>query len=309
MTKDEHWARQNERGAYWGLVLMFWLYRLGGQLLFGLVLYPVMVYFFVFGATARRASRLFLRRVYASGQSEFKIEPGYWHSFRHMLTFGYAILDKLAIWMGSIDNSRIHFPNREFLRARIREGRGGVILASHLGNLEICCALSQQTPDLKLNVLVHTRHAQNFNAFLQRTQPAAAINFLQVTDVGPDTAMLLKQKVDAGEFLAIVGDRIPVEFPHRVGVVPFLGAPARFPQGPFILASLLKCPVYTLFCMQQGKDYRVDVEPFDEQVVLNRKSREQDLQNYLESYVARLEACALRYPYQWYNFYNFWSEA
>lgn len=308
-SQNQHWAKQQERGAYWGLIIMLWLYRIGGRPLFGAVLYPVMAYFFLFGKTARAASRDFLCRVYATGKSELNKRPGYWASFRHMLGFGYAILDKLTIWMGKIEQSRVDFPNREFLRARIKEGKGGIILASHLGNQEICCALSQQTPDLKLNILVYTQHAENFNAFLRRSDVAAAIEFMQVTSVGPDTAVLLKQKIDAGEYIAIVGDRIPVGFGHRVSVTRFLGSPAAFPQGPFILASLLKCPVYTLFCVREGHDYRVDVELFAEKLILNRKRREVDIKNYVELYATRLENYALRYPYQWFNFYNFWSVA
>lgn len=306
--QDQHWADQQERGAYWGLVLMLWLYRIGGRPLFAAVLYPVMAYFFLFGTAARSASLDFLRRTFATGKSTIVSRPGYWMSFRHLLSFGYAILDKVTIWLGEIDKTRVSFPNREMLRSRIREGKGGVILASHLGNQEICVALSQQTPDLKLNILVHTRHAANFNAFLCRTQ-TSGIQFLQVTDVGPDTAVLLKQKIDAGEYLAIVGDRIPVEFQHRVTRVPFMGEEASFPQGPFILAALLKCPVYTLFCMREGKGYRVDVDTFADRIVLDRKQREADLASYVSLYAARLEACALQYPLQWFNFFNFWRAA
>ncbi len=306
--QDQHWAQQQERGAYWGLVLMFWLYRVGGRPLFGAVLYPVMAYFFLFGKVARTASLAFLQRAYRTGKSALTTEPGYWTSFRHMLAFGHAILDKLTVWMGKVDPARVAFPNREMLRARIREGQGGIILASHLGNQEICVALSQHTPDLKLNILVHTHHAANFNAFLRRSH-TSGIEFLQVTEVGPDTAMLLKQKIEAGEYLAIVGDRVPVDFPQRVTRVPFMGEPAAFPQGPFILAALLKCPVYTLFCMREGNSYRIDVEPFAERIVLNRKQRDADLVAYVEQFAARLEDNALRYPLQWFNFFQFWDAA
>lgn len=305
--QSQHWASQQERGAYWGLLLMLWLYRLGGRFLFTLVLYPVMAYFFLFARTARDASREFLLRAQQAGSPALPHPPGYWLVYRHLLTFGHAVLDKIAVWLGGIDSSRVEFPYRETLRAKIAEGRGGVILASHLGNLEICRAMSRQTPTLKLNILVHTRHAQKFNDLLRKVNPGSDLTFLQVTEVGPDTAMLLQQKIDAGEFLAIVGDRIPVADNKRMSTVMFLNHPAAFPQGPFILAALLKCPVYTLFCVQDNGHYRVDVEPFADQLVLQRKTRMADLERYIQQFATRLEQYALRYPLQWFNFFPFWN--
>lgn len=287
---------------------MLWAYRLGGRWLFSLLLYPVMLYFFLFNRNARAGSRDFLENVYQMGSPVLDKAPGWKQSFYHFLSFGYAILDKLSVWFGALEKSDLAFPNREYFRARIREGKGGVILASHLGNLEYCRYLSAQTPALKLNILVHTHHAQQFNAVLERLQGESKIHFIQVSSVGPDTAMLLQQKVDAGEFLAIVGDRVPVEFNQRVTQVPFLGKPASFPTGPFILASLMKCPVYTLFCYKHTAGYQVDIDFFAEKVELNRRSRAEDLNRYVAQYARRLEQYALLHPYQWFNFYDFWQQ-
>lgn len=307
--QDSHWSSQKERGSYWGMTFMVWLYRLGGNILFSIVLYPVMTYFFLFAKNARYASKEFLIRAYEVGSPEFSKKPGNWHSYYHMLRFGQIILDKIAVWIGSLSHTQVDFPNREFLRAKIKEGKGGVLLVSHVGNLEICRAISYQTPSLKLNILVHTHHAEKFNALLNKVNPDSELTFLQVTEIGPDTAVMLKQKVEAGEFLAIVGDRIPVSSTLRTSVVPFMGKPARFAQGPFILAALMKCPVFTLFCIKDSGRYRVEVEPFADVMKLNRKRRNEDLLSYIEQYAKRLEIYATKYPYQWFNFYPYWENA
>ena len=81
---------------------------------------------------------------------------------------------------------------------------------------------------------------------------------------------MLRDKLAAGEHVAIVGDRVSVRHQERSLRVPFLGRPAPFPEGPFVLASLLECPVYLLFCFKIDGRYRMFLEPFADPFVLPR---------------------------------------
>lgn len=89
---------------------------------------------------------------------------------------------------------------------------------------------------------------------------------MPVTDIGPETAIQLKEKLERGEWIAIVGDRIAVN-PQRGGEwrvcwSRFMGQPAPFPQGPFILASILGCQVDLIFALRQQGTLRIHCEPF-----------------------------------------------
>jgi predicted LPLAT superfamily acyltransferase len=86
-----------------------------------------------------------------------------------------------------------------------------------------------------------------------------------------------------------------------------LGESAAFPQGPFILASLLECPVFLLFALHNGEQYNIVLEPFSEKIVLPRRQRETLLQTVIQQYAARLEHYCRLTPLQWFNFYNFWQ--
>ena len=231
---------------------MVFIYRYLGRWIFTLVLYPVMVYFFIAGKDTRRYSQEFLSRAYAFDPeaSPFQRPPSLWLSFRHLLSFGNSLIDKIASWLGRVPVHTIEFKNRQLFLDAAKEQRGGIILASHIGNMELCRAMGQNQHNMKLNVLVHTHHAENFNRVLRKSNPNVTAELLQVTSVGPDTAMMLQDKVANGEMVIIVGDRLSVSTPGRNIRLDFLGKPASFPQGPFILASLLKCPVYLLFCVK-----------------------------------------------------------
>lgn len=305
-----HWARIEERGAYVGLSAMLWIYRVLGRRCFSILLYPVIAYFFVFGARARGSSRQFLSRVYDSpaGGGSFERAPRRRETFRHLRSFGEAILDKVAAWAGEFKDADITYHNREIFDALRRENRGALLVASHLGNMEVCRALGELSLGLKLNVLVHTRHAAKFNRLLRRVSPQSTVSLIQTTEVDPSTAIMLQERVAQGELVIIVGDRTPVKGTGRTGWAPFFGVPAPFPQGPYILASLLKCPVQLIFCLKRENGYHIVFEPFAEEIRVPRRDRDSALNAFILRYAGRLEHYCASDPYQWFNFFDFWRQ-
>ena len=109
-------------------------------------------------------------------------------------------------------------------------------------------------------------------------------------------------------WVVIAGDRTPVGGHGRVSHVPFLGQRAPLPQGPWVLAALLGCPVRLLFCLRTGANWEVAIEPFAERVVLARGDRQAMVDGYVARYAQRLEWWARRDPLQWYNFFDFWAQ-
>ena len=108
------------------------------------------------------------------------------------------------------------------------------------------------------------------------------------------------------EFVAIAGDRIPVSANPRVAWAQFFGAPAPFPVGPYVMASLLQCPVYLIFTFRRGRASEIHFELFRESVHLPRTERERALATLAADYAARLEHYCRQAPLQWFNFYQFW---
>ena len=169
-----------------------------------------------------------------------------------------------------------------------------LLLGSHLGNLELFRALSQSYPELKINALVFTEHAPRFNAVLSAVNPDANLNVIEVNKIGPETAILLSQKIEEGEWIVIVGDRTSTTRSQKVIWADFLGHKAPFPQGPFILAALLKAPVYLLFGLRnessQQAHFDLHFELFSAQIILPRGQREEALQSVVQKIRATLTA-------------------
>ncbi|WAG10295.1 glycosyltransferase family 2 protein [Aeromonas dhakensis] len=303
-----HWSRTPERGSLLGMQIMLASYRLLGRRGFSLLLYPVIGYFWLTGRAQREASQTYLARLetFANAQGvALPAEPR--SSFRHFLRFGEAALDKLAGWRGDITEQEVELVGAEHYQTAINSGKGVLLLGSHLGDLELCRALGSRKQGLRINALVFTRHAARFNALLKQINPDSHLNLIQVQELGADTAILLKEKLEQGEWVVIVGDRTSVTREKRVIWADFLGAPAPFPLGPFVLSSVLGCPVYLMFGLKEQGRFRVHFEPFADGQPLPRQGRQQILASRVQAYADRLQHHCLQAPLDWFNFFDFWQ--
>lgn len=305
-----HWAGMEETSLIWGIKALVWVYRIFGRWAFRLFLAPVVSYYFLAGTQARNASMEYLRHLQQHAP-DLQIGHGWWASYRHFLSFGETLLDKILAWMGCIDRSQVDFPNRPMLLDLQHQRRGAILLTGHFGNLELCQAMANLHDHMPLNILVHTKHAEKFNRLLGSHSGTTNLKFIQVTELNPAIAIELQDKIEAGEFLVLVGDRIPVHGAGRTVRSRFLGEDADFPQGPYLLASLLRCPVYSLFCYPSHGRFYIDLQPFADAIRIPRREpqRQQMLEQQARQFAERLESLCHAMPLQWFNFYPYWQPA
>ncbi|MGO2318973.1 MAG: glycosyltransferase family 2 protein [Vibrio toranzoniae] len=310
-SEQPHWSRTQERGTVLGIKLLLAIYTLLGRGVFNLILRGVMRYYHLTGKRARNASEQYLFQLKAYAEQQNIELPAELTSYNHLLSFGHTMLDKLAAWKGdfSADNLTIH--GQDQFESMVANQQGVLILGSHLGNIELCRALGRRHSNIKINALVFTEHAERFNSVMKAVNPQSDLNLIQVTSMGPDTAILLQQKLEQGEWIVIVGDRTSTSKESRSVWAEFLGKEAPFPQGPFMLASVLKAPVFLLFGLRDDSrakpHFNVYFEHFSDKIELPRKTREQSLQQVVQQYADRLQHYTLKAPLQWYNFFNFWT--
>ena len=303
----KHWAQIEERGIVWGMDLLLKIYLIFGRKVLQVFLYPVVSYYWLSNSKARAASREYLERVsYYVDNPE--INNGLKCSYQHFISFANALIDKLAAWSGSLTLNDIEYYGRDAIISHIDKGQGVLILGSHLGNLEVCRVIAELRNKVTINVLIHTKHTEKFNALLNKYATTGRLNLIQVGSVNAATAMLLQDKIEAGELVIIAADRTPISGQgSRTSQAEFLGKIASFPQGPFILALLLKCPVYTLFCLKRDNKQIIYFDHFSDALTVPRKERAATIQQWVDGYATRLQAYCLKAPLQWFNFYDFWQ--
>ena len=302
-----HWARMGERGSVVGMRFMVGVYRLFGRGLFSALLLPVMLYYFLVVSRARRASLEYLARL-AHSAPALRLRATWPTSFQHFVSLGQVMLDKVLIFSGGLTLSDVTVHAREVMYDRVERGQGGVVLTAHVGNLEAMQALSEINDSLRLTILVHTKHAAAFKRVLDEVKPTRKPNLVEVTDLTPDVALQLADRVAKGEWIVIAADRVPVGSDRSIEAT-FLGERALFPAGPHVLAGVLGCPMVLMMALKQEGRYHVHYELLTERLEWSRSTRNEVLAKSVQRFADRLgHYCALA-PLQWFNFFPFWRQS
>ena len=306
----ENWTNQSERGSYGWILLSARVYNLLGRRLTLLILSPAILFYYLNGRAPRQASMAYLRRAFEQGLLPKK--PGFWQGYRHFMTFAGSLLDKLAGWTGKIGPEDIDGANDEAFTAAKYNGRGGLLLTAHMGNTELIRAVASVGRRFPVTVVMHTGNAEQFNAVIRKFSPDSQVRVVEVREINIGVAMEFSAAVERGEWVVITADRLPAG-ESREGtylLADFLGTPARFPVGPYVLAAALKCPCYFLACIRTGagKQFRIIFRPFADPVKFPRGNRQGAIRGYMKQYADLLVEVLREAPYQWFNFYDYWGD-
>ena len=312
--KATHWMNVKERRGFSGMKLLWKLYRWGGRPLFAVIGWPVTGVFYLTGTAAKKASEKFLTRVNEE-RTRRGLPTETLSGLTHFRAFTMSMLDRLAAWVGDLtlwkDVDFADEESRKLLCEPPADGRGKLVLVSHLGVAEATRALAQHDRAVPVWALVYDEHAPRFKAMLEDVAPDASRHIIAVNHLGVDTAARLEEAIARGEWVAIAADRTPNDQSSRgsrTATASFLGHDAPFPVGPFVLANLLKCDVVTLFAVRVGDKLLISCRPFASEIQLPRKTRDEALAQYASQWAKTLEDQAVAHPYQWFNFYDFWHE-
>jgi predicted LPLAT superfamily acyltransferase len=298
-----------ERGALLGMRFMAWFYRHFGRRAAARLLVPVAAYCWATDRSGRRASRRYLARVYAqpAGRATLRHPPGLRASLMHYYLGALTVLDRAAFALGAGTHTQIRFEGRHHFTRLQAEKRGALLLGTHLGSFDALRVLAEQG-GLIVNMVMFKEHAPMINAVLKQLDPQVDERLIHL---GPDvvqTALAIKARLQRGEFVGILADRVPPGEAQRVSRVPFLGTSARFPQGPFLLARVLRCPVLFMAALRTSHSaYEVHAEALSDGEALTADGPDAPAR-LMRAYVQRLETYCCRAPYQWFNFFDFWDD-
>ncbi len=304
--KAKHWAQTDERGSLLGILFLLYSFKLLGATVCKLFMSPVLLYFYLFNGTARSNLKAYLVRLNAYFPAA--PEASQWHVLKIFFNFGFGIVDRMAAWQGKVSKFKLTKVNNQVFLDLRNKNQGAVIVVSHVGNFEVSRMASGANKGAVFNVFMHTKNAKKFTQAIKKFNPEYALSVIQGDAMNMQMAIELKEKVEAGEFVVIAGDRIPVNNEKGVVEVDFLGEAAKVPIGPYVLAKVLGCPLIGLFCTKQGAGYQVVFESLANKISFGRNNKQLVLQQHAQHYIHTLERQLKLAPLQWYNFHDFWHK-
>jgi predicted LPLAT superfamily acyltransferase len=303
-----HWAARRERGHLGLMRLMAWTAMWAGRRLSRLILHPITLYFLLTAGEARRQSRRYLAR--ALGR------PATWaDSYRHVHAFAATVLDRIYFLRGRLDAFEVTSTGQPEVIARLEQGEGAFLIGAHMGSFEALRALGEDD-GRRVAMVMYEDNARLINATLAAIAPQAGMRLIPLGRAG---AMLsLRQWLDDGGIAGLLADRT---LPGPAGAsarskttwLPFLGEPARFSDGPFRLAAMLRRPVFFMIGLYHGGPrYELRFVPLADFGSVARgdaPAMEAAIAEAQQRYVAQLESLCREAPCNWFNFYDFWADA
>ncbi len=282
------WRSAPERGQRSALRLMRWIALGLGRRAARLVLHPVSAYFLLAAPQARRASRAFLGRALGRRATWADL-------YRHFYAFAATVLDRVYLLNGRFDLFEID------VRGEPDAGAGLLLMGAHLGSFEALRAAGRHG-GLRVSMVMYEDNARMLNETLAALSPAARQDVIALGRV--DSMLRVRDRLAEGGAVGVLGDRGLDDEDGQV--LPFLGAPARFPLGPFRMAALLRCRVVFMTGLYRGANrYALRFEPIADFSTAAAPAPEVAL----AVYVACLERHCREAPYNWFNFYDFWADA
>jgi predicted LPLAT superfamily acyltransferase len=196
--------------------------------------------------------------------------------------------------------------------APTERGEGVLAFGAHLGSFEALRMIGLDK-GLRVAMIMYEDNARLINDTLAAIAPKAKLHTIGLGRI--DAMLQLRQWLDDGGLAGLLADRtLPGNSQRSKAVaVPFLGAPAWFPDGPFRLAAMLRRRVVFMAGIYRGgRHYELRFLPiadFTGLKAMNGAERDAAVRAGVERYAAILESLCREAPYNWFNFYDFWSDA
>lgn len=222
-----------------------------------------------------------------------------WKTYVNHCLFGQVVVDKFAMYAGKKFNVEIENYDK-FLDLAAKED-GFVQLSAHIGNYEIA-GYTLVAESKRFNALVFA--GEKASVMQNRDKMFAGTNIGMIA-IQPDMSHLFEidKALANGETVSMPADRINGSPKHIE--YDFLGAKAKFPLGPFSVATMRSLDVLAVNVMKTSlRSYKIYVTPLSYDKTATRKEQIRQLSL---SYVAELEKRVRQYPTQWYNYYEFWN--
>ncbi len=290
------WKEQGERGSPALVRLMTKLVlRLGRKFGYAL-LFPICLYFLIFTKDRKTASLQYLRRVQGP-------DVGLVDVFRHFFLYAETLLDRPFLLAGRYEEFELVVEGMEVVDKLRRDNQGHILLGAHLGSFEAPRALAYKA-NAHVKALMHVENSEHLDAVFSAVGSDVRKNVIELGE--PNSLLVAKAFLDSGGAIGLLADRDIHK--DKLIEIDFLGDRARFPVGPFLLASVMRVPVVFFVALAKGNGkYEIFFEEFADRIDIERRSGIEKTKYWVGKYARRLEHYARQAPLNWFNFYDFWG--
>jgi KDO2-lipid IV(A) lauroyltransferase len=197
---------------------------------------------------------------------------------------------------------RFDMPDRDAVAETLKKGRGAVVVTAHFGNWDIAAKVLR-TYDRPINLVMAREVNATTHQYVHEARARSGVRIIY-SDTSVFSSLNMIRALQRNELVAMQLDR-----PMGAGgtrLLPFFGAPAPFPSGPFVLARLSGVPLMPVFIPRLGtRHYAIRVGA---PLAIPRERDPHVQRQVMGQVVQALEDIIREFPSQWFQFSPFWPE-
>lgn len=280
-----------QRGSGWSIKLAFTLYKLFGYKFVYYIMYPVSFFYFIFASNVKESLKIYYKNL--------GLEFNSWIYFEHLRMFAICLVDR---FISKYDSSSYEFiyEKRETI-SKMMDNKT-ILLFSHFGGW----ASSSSNPVTKnrINVIMHEVILDSIKEIEDSIgNKISNINVIDQSMGQIPVSIEIANAISNDEVIAIMADR-PTSDKYKYKTK-FFNKDAYFNKNPFKISYKTKTPILCCFVVNIGLQ-KYKVETIKLNLDFNLKEKEA-IDIAIKEYVKLFEGILLKYPNQWFNFYNFWE--
>jgi predicted LPLAT superfamily acyltransferase len=300
MPENSKWEGRSRGGLSGHKIFVFILNTFGLRIAYFFLRF-VAFYFFLF-ARSTKTTLAYFHNIHG-----YKGLKAYRAAYQNYFLFGQVLLDKVALLSGVKTNFTVEHDGHAENLAHLRTATGGsILLSAHIGNWEIAGQMLE-TLNRKFNVLIYDNEVENMKEYMRKVMGKKSFNVIAIRDGDMGHLVELHKAFSNNELVVMHGDRFLPGAPTIEKN--FMGKPAKFPMGPFLMAAKFGVPITLVFAVKETKThYHLFARPpIEVKRSRSKEETEQAVKTASDLYIRELEAMLKKYPTQWFNFYDFWK--
>jgi predicted LPLAT superfamily acyltransferase len=218
---------------------------------------------------------------------------------------GQVLIDKVAFLSGLSKKFTFNLDGEEHL-IKMADTSGGVLIGMHAGSWEVAGHFLESL-STRINIVVFADEHETIQNFLAEIYDEKSINFIVINQDYSHLFEISKALANK-EMVALHGDRF---LPGTKTISKtFFNKAARFPFGPFLIPVKFNVPVSFVTAMKETSTHYhfFATAPKIIEPPKNLEEREFIVEGLVEEYIQYIEKKLIKYPDQWFNFYDFWED-
>ena len=281
------------KGGLWGYKFFIFLIKTFGIRFSYSFCFFVSIYYIIFAKKEKNALIQFHKIGFGKNYKESKKI-----AFKTFFNFGKTLIDRVAILLINKENSFTYTFNNENALRNINENKkGGILISGHLGNWENAGNLLHKRITNKINIVMLDSEVKKIKSFLNLKTGGPLYNIIPIkSDLSH--LILIHKALKNNELIALHADRVFNK--QKTIELDFLNHKAKFPIGPFVLASKFKVPITFVYAVKES-NFHYNLYASDP---INEIISEQHI---AKKYVSNLEMMVRKYPTQWFNFFEYYD--